>query len=266
MRALLVRPVEALGRAIIRPVEEVGRFLRVVVLGTVAIFRPPYRPRLVFKQFEFVGVQSLSIVCVTGGFTGAVYALQAAYGFGLFDAEVLTGSTVTISLARTLGPVFAALMITGRAGSSMAAEIGTMRVTEQVDALESMAVDPMEYLVAPRILAGVCMVPVAAAVFTAVGMLGAYLVGVNLLGINEGAFLYRIQWYADPPDFVWGLFKAGVFGYVMAVVGCYKGLYVRGGAEGVGKATTQAVVVASVSILILDYFLTDFLMSTGLWL
>ena len=265
MKAMIVRPVEALGRAIIEPIEELGRILNVMVLGTIAIFKPPLRLRLVFKQFEFVGVQSLSIVCVTGGFTGAVYALQAAYGFGLFHAEVLTGSTVTISLARTLGPVFAALMITGRAGSSMAAEIGTMRVTEQIDALESMAVDPMDYLVAPRILAGVVMVPVAAAVFTAVGMVGAYLVGVSLLEINEGAFLYRIQWYVDPPDFVWGLFKASVFGYVMSVVGCYKGLYVRGGAEGVGKATTQAVVMASVSILILDYFLTDALMSAGLW-
>ncbi len=265
MRALLIQPVEAIGRAVIRPVEDVGRLLRVMVLGTLAIFTPPYRVRLVFKQFEFVGVQSLSIVCVTGGFTGAVYALQAAYGFGLFDAEVLTGSTVTISLARTLGPVFAALMITGRAGSAMAAEIGTMRVTEQVDALESMAVDPIEYLVAPRILAGVVMVPMAAVVFTAVGMIGAWLVGVNLLEINQGAFLYRIQWYVDPPDFLWGLVKASIFGYVMSVVGCYKGLYVRGGAEGVGKATTQAVVVASVSILILDYFLTDILMSTGLW-
>ncbi|MCP4806048.1 MAG: ABC transporter permease [Proteobacteria bacterium] len=235
-------------------------------LGVWAALRPPYRIREVFRQFHFVGVQSLTIVCVTGGFTGAVYALQAAYGFGLFDAEVLTGSTVTLSLARTLGPVFAALMITGRAGSAMAAEIGTMRVTEQVDALEAMAVDPIEYLVAPRIVAGTLMVPMAAAIFTAVGMFGAYLVGVQLLEINEGAFLYRIEWYADPPDLIWGLVKAAVFGFVIAVVGCAKGLSVRGGAAGVGKATTRAVVIASVSILVLDYFMTDLFMSTGLWI
>ncbi len=263
---MIVRLVEGVGRGLIRPVEELGRYLRVTGLGVVASFRPPWRPRLVFKQLEFVGVQSLTIVVITGGFIGGVYALQAAYGFGLFNAEVLTGSTVTLSLTRTLGPVFAALMITARAGSSMAAEIGTMRVTEQIDALEAMAVDPIDYLVAPRLVAGVTMVPLAAAIFTAVGMAGCWLVGVKLLGIDEGAFLYRTWWYADPPDLVWGLAKASVFGFVLAAVGCTQGLYVRGGAEGVGRATTRAVVVASVTILILDYFLTDLLMSTGIWI
>jgi phospholipid/cholesterol/gamma-HCH transport system permease protein len=262
---MLVRAVEGLGRALISPVEELGRFLKVTGLGVVAIFRPPWRVRLVFRQLEFVGVQSLTIVVITGGFIGGVYALQAAYGFGLFNAEILTGSTVTLSLTRTLGPVFAALMITARAGSSMAAEIGTMRVTEQIDALEAMAVDPIDYLVAPRLIAGVTMVPVAAAIFTAVGMFGCWVVGVKLLGIDEGAFLYRTWWYADPPDLVWGLAKAAVFGFVLSAVGCTKGLYVRGGAEGVGRATTEAVVIASVAILILDYFLTDLLMSTGIW-
>ena len=256
--------IEAIGRPVMAFVEECGRVVRVTGLGVLRLLLPPYRLRLLVKQCEFVGLQSLSIVIVTGGFTGAVFAIQAAYGFGLFGAESLTGSTVTLSLVRSIGPVFAALMVTGRAGSAMAAEIGTMRVTEQIDALEAMAVDPIEYLVAPRIFAGTVMVPLLSAVFSMVGIVGAYFVGVEMLHINPGAFLDRIYWYCDPEDLLWGLAKSSVFGFVLTVVGCTKGLYVRGGAEGVGRATTEAVVFSSVSILVLDYFITQFLMSRGL--
>ena len=217
------------------------------------------------EQFEFVGVQTMSIILITGLFTGGVFSLQAEYGFSLFGARSLTGSTVTLALARSIGPVFAALMMTARAGSSMSAEIGTMKVTEQVDALEAMAVEPLEYLVAPRILASTVMAPVLSACFTLMGMIGTYLVCVKLLNINEGAFFERIYWYADPGDLLYGLLKSAVFGYVLAVVGCYKGLAVRGGAAGVGRATTESVVVSSVSILVLDYFLTAFFMRMG-WL
>ncbi len=255
---------EGIGRPVLQFVEECGRVVRVLLLGVFKLFLPPYRPRLVFKQCEFVGLQSLSIVIVTGGFTGGVFAIQAAYGFGLFGAESLTGSTVTLSLVRSIGPVFAALMVTGRAGSAMAAEIGSMKVTEQIDALEAMAVDPIEYLVCPRIVAGTLMVPLLSAVFSMVGIVGAWLVGVEMLNINAGALLDRIYWYCDPEDLVWGLVKASAFGFVLTVVGCAKGLYVKGGAEGVGRATTEAVVFSSVSILILDYFITQFLMSRGL--
>ncbi|MCB9759392.1 MAG: ABC transporter permease [Alphaproteobacteria bacterium] len=261
----MVQLVEQLGAWMIGRVEELGRFLRVMALGVMWIFRPPWRPREIMRQLEFVGVQSMSIIVITGAFTGGVFTLQAEYGFGLFGASSLTGSTVTLSLCRSIGPVFAALMMTARAGSSMAAEIGTMKVTEQIDALEAMAVEPLEYLVAPRILASTVMGPLLAACFTGVGVVGSYMVGVKLIGINEGAFLDRIYWYNDPEDLLWGLGKAAVFGFVLAVVGCYKGLYVRGGAAGVGRATTGAVVVSSVSILVLDYFLTDFLMRMG-WL
>lgn len=262
---MIVRVVEALGRLLLDRVESWGRFVFFLARALSWVFRPPWRLRLIMNQLEFVGVQSLSIIMVTGFFTGGVFALQAEYGFGLFGAQSLTGSTVTLALSRSIGPVFAALMVVARAGSAMAAEIGTMKVTEQIDALEAMAVDPVEYLVAPRLVAGTLMVPILSALFSAIGLVGTWLVCIKLLDINEGAFWERIYWYADPEDLLFGLAKASVFGLVLAAVGCYKGLNVRGGAAGVGQATTQAVVVSSVSILVLDYFLTDFLMSMG-WL
>lgn len=262
---MIVRWIERFGRYIQDFVESWGGFLFFLVRSVIWIFRPPWRLNLIMAQLEFVGVQSLSIIMVTGFFTGGVFALQAEYGFGLFGAQSLTGSTVLLALSRSIGPVFAALMVVARAGSAMAAEIGTMKVTEQIDALEAMAVDPLEYLVAPRLVGGTFMLPLLSALFTAVGLVGTWMVSVKLLLINEGAFWERIYWYADPEDLLFGLAKASVFGFVLAAVGCYKGLNVRGGAAGVGQATTQAVVVSSVSILVLDYFLTDFLMSMG-WL
>lgn len=257
--------VEELGAGILGAIESLGRYWDVALRGLAATFRPPLRWGLTWRQLEFVGGQSLSIVVVTGFFVGGVFALQAAYGFGLFGADTLTGSTVTISLGRSIGPVFCSLMVAGRAGSAMAAEIGTMRVTEQIDALEAMAVDPVEYLVSPRVVAGTVMLPVLSAIFTAVGMFGAYMVSVPYLGMNAGAWWARVRWYVDPEDLLWGMAKAAIFGFVLASVGCWKGMYVRGGAQGVGRATTEAVVVASVSILVLDYFFTDILMKLG-WL
>jgi phospholipid/cholesterol/gamma-HCH transport system permease protein len=253
--------IEGLGARMTRAVEEIGIFMRVCALGVAQIFLPPLRPRLTFKQMEFIGVQSLTIILITGAFTGAVFTLQAHYGFSILGAEGLTGSTVALSLTRELGPTLSALMITARAGSAIAAELGTMRVTEQIDALEAMAVDPYDYLVAPRVLAGTLMVPVMAMVFNGVGVLGSWVVGTRILNINQGAFIYRIEWYLDPDDVTLGLAKAAVFGFVLSVVGCYKGLAVTGGAAGVGRASTAAVVISSVSILIIDYFLTDWWMT-----
>lgn len=252
--------LERLGARVIDAVETSGRYAMVLFRGTRCLFRRPARLRLTFKQMEFVGNQSLSIVMITGLFTGGVFALQSNVAFSMFGAQGLTGSTVGLAITRELGPVLCALMVTGRAGSAMAAEIGTMRVTEQIDALEAMAVDPMSYLVAPRIVAGTLMLPVLTAIFDLIGMLGCYVVGTRVLHIPSGPFLGRIDWYVDPDDIWKGLIKAAVFGLILSVVGCTKGLYARGGAEGVGKATTQAVVVSSVAILISDYFLTAWLM------
>ena len=210
---------------------------------------------------EFVGVGSLFIVVLTGLFTGAVFALQGAGAFRMFNAESLVGSTVGLSLARELSPVLTGLMVTGRAGSGIATEIGTMRVTEQIDALYTMAVNPVQYLVVPRFIAGLIMVPILSGLFTLVGMVGCYVVGVVMLGIDEGVFIEKVKWFVEPADLASGLIKACVFGGILTMVGCYKGFYAAGGARGVGIATTQSVVASSVIILVSDYFLTAMMFS-----
>ncbi len=224
------------------------------------LVRPPWRWRLFFKQMEFIGVNSLFVVALTALFTGMVLTLQTYYAFRMFAAETLVGVTVALSMARELGPVITALMVTGRAGSAMAAEIGTMRITEQVDALTVMAINPVQYLVLPRIVAGVLMLPMLTALSVFIGVVGGYLVGVNLLGIHGGLFMNNIYEYVDFNDIYHGLFKAACFGLILALVGCYKGFYTRGGAESVGRATTQSMVLSSVLILTSNYVLTALMM------
>ncbi len=248
--------IEGIGSGVINAVEGVGRAATLFIQTLLWIPRPPWRLKNLFASMEFVGVGSLFIVLLTGLFTGAVFALQGAGAFKLFNAESLVGSTVGISLARELSPVLTGLMVTGRAGSGIATELGTMRVTEQIDALYTMAVNPVQYLVVPRFIAGLVMVPVLSALFTLIGMAGCYFVGVVLLNIDEGIFLSKTRWFVDPEDLTSGLIKACVFGGILTMVGCYKGFYASGGARGVGLATTQSVVVSSVAILIADYFLT----------
>ncbi|GAB4249012.1 MULTISPECIES: MlaE family ABC transporter permease [Deferrisoma] len=248
--------LEWFGRLVVSRIEEVGRnFLFLMEAGRAAV-TPPLRLRQTFRQMEFVGVRSVSVVVLTGTFTGMVLALQAYYGFRKFGAEGLVGTTVALSMARELGPVLTSLMVTARAGSAIAAELGTMRVTEQIDALVVMAVDPIRYLVVPRILAGLLMVPVLCIVSDFVGVVGGYFVGVKLLGINSGVYVENTVKYVELADVLNGLVKAACFGFILAVVGCYKGFHATGGAQGVGRATTEAVVLASVLILISDYFLT----------
>jgi phospholipid/cholesterol/gamma-HCH transport system permease protein len=220
-------------------------------------FRRPFKLNYIFKQMEFVGVNSIMVVIITGTFTGMVLALQSYYGFRKFGAEGLVGTTVALSMTRELGPVLTSLMVTGRAGSAMAAELGSMRVTEQIDALTVMALNPIKYLVVPRVIASFLMFPVLTSISNFVGIIGGYLVGVKLLGINEGAFINKIIKYLDLEDIYNGLIKAAVFGIIMSVISCYKGFYTSGGAEGVGKSTTEAVVMSSVTILVTDYVLTS---------
>ena len=250
------RVVESIGQAAIDTIEGLGRAGMLCVETCIWAVRPPYRPRLLLQSMEFVGVGSLFIVMLTGVFTGAVFSLQGASAFRAFNAESLVGSSVGISLARELSPVLTGLMVTGRAGSGIATELGTMRVTEQIDALYTMAVNPVQYLVVPRVLAGLIMVPLLSALFTFIGMVGSYVIAVLLLGIDEGIFLEKTRWIVDPEDLTSGLIKACVFGGILTMVGCYKGFYATGGARGVGIATTQSVVASSVIILIADYFLT----------
>jgi phospholipid/cholesterol/gamma-HCH transport system permease protein len=249
-------PFEQVGTGVIAFFSEVGE---VAMLGARAVawgLRPPYRARLLMLQAEYIGVGSLFIILLTGVFTGLVFALQSSFAFAKFNAQSLVGATVVISLCRELGPVLTGLMVTGRAGSAIATELGTMRVTEQIDALETMAVSPIQYLVVPRVLALVLVMPMLTMLFNYVGFLGAFVVSVFQQGIDQGTFMGRIHRLAEISDLLGGLFKSAVFGGVIGVVGCYKGMNASGGSRGVGLAATSTVVTCSVSILVIDYFLT----------
>ena len=257
--SLLLAPLHWLGGLVLGFLTGLGGMTRMLVQAVLVAFVPPIRLGLWFKQMDFIGAGSVIIIAITGFFTGAVFTLQSNLAFALFGAQGLTGATVALSLTRELSPVLTGLMVTGRVGSSIAAEIGTMRVTEQVDALEVMAVNPVQYLVTPRVVASVLMLPLLAMTYTTTGMIGSWLVGVKYLGIDENVFWSRVFSYVDPDDIINGLIKAACFGLIIAVVGCYLGFQTRGGAEGVGRATTRAVVIASVSVLISDYFITSLL-------
>jgi phospholipid/cholesterol/gamma-HCH transport system permease protein len=253
---LLSASLDYIGRTVMHYVEEMGRMMILFFSILFWMMRPPLKARNIFKQMEFVGVKSIFVVVLTGLFTGMVMTLQGYHGLRLFSAETMVGSTVALGMTRELGPVLTSLMVTARAGSAMAAELGSMRVTEQIDALYVMAANPIKHLIVPRVIAGVLMVPLLTVVSNFVGIAGSYFVGVNLLNINEGDFINNIYKMLELNDIYSGLVKAAFFGLILSVVGCYKGFNTTGGAEGVGRATTQAVVVSSITILVSDYFLT----------
>lgn len=219
----------------------------------------PPRWDLFLHQTERIGVRSLPVILLSSAFIGMVFALETFYALRKFGAESMVGVSLALAMARELGPVFTVVMLTARAGSAMAAEIGTMRVTEQIDALEAMAINPIGYLVVPRVLASTLVAPLLTGISDFIGVLGGYGVGVWLLGINAGAFISNIERYVETTDLYYGLLKAAVFGVLMALICCYKGYTVRGGAEGVGRATTESVVFSAVMILIADYVLTALL-------
>lgn len=252
----MLKLFECIGHLVVTSIEGLGQIMLFFLSAVTWMIRPPFRVKNIFKQMEFVGVNSLFVVILTGTFTGMVLALQTYHGFRLFSAESLVGATVALSMTRELGPVLTALMVTGRAGSAMAAELGTMRVTEQIDALYTMATNPIQYLVVPRLIAGILMVPILTTISDFVGIVGGYFVGVELLDINSGIYMKKMLDIVELDDIFNGLVKAACFGLILSLIGCYKGFSTRGGAEGVGKSTTEAVVLSSVSILISDYFLT----------
>jgi len=255
-----VKFFEAIGRTILRMLEEFGHAFQ--MLGRVFgwTFRPPYDLPELFRQMVRVGVDSVPVVFVTTLFTGAVLALQTVQGFQRFHAESLVGSVVALSLTRELSPVLSGLMVTGRVGSSMAAELGSMRVTEQIDALTSLGTEPVQYLMVPRIVASIMMLPLLVIMGDAVGIAGGYLVAVNLLGVNPVRYLENtFQFLHIQEDIVSGLIKAAAFGLIFSLIACVRGYYTTGGAEGVGRSTTRAVVSGSLAILIADFFLTKLL-------
>jgi len=221
---------------------------------------PPYKVRRILKRIHFVGVKSGLVILLTATFTGMVLGLQGYYTLRKFGSEALLGPAVALSLIRELGPVLSALMVTGRAGSAIAAEIGIMRITEQIDALSAMALNPMKFLVVPQLVAGLVAVPLLTAIFDVVGIYGGYLVGVELLGLSSGTYLGEMRTAVEMKDINGGFVKSVVFGVLVTWVCSYKGYYTGYGAEGVSKATTEAVVLSSVLVLVADYVLTSFLL------
>ncbi len=222
-------------------------------------FSSPFYLKNVLKQMEVIGVNSVPVVMTTAISTGMVLALQSYTGFKRFGAESLIGAVVSLSMTRELGPVLTGLMVAGRAGASMAAELGTMKVTEQIDALTTLATNPMKYLVVPRFVASTVMMFFLTVLGMMIGVTGGYFVGVKVLGTNPTTYYNQSINNTEVTDIWYGLVKALVFGAVVGLIGCYKGFTTEGGAEGVGKATTGAVVISCMLILILDYFLSALL-------
>lgn len=255
-----MRLFEVLGGLVLRVLEQIGRFFQ--MLGRTAVWaaRPPYDVPELLRQMVRVGFDSIPVVFLTTLFTGMVMALQTYNGFERFHAQGWVGSVVALSLTRELSPVLTALMVTGRVGSAMAAELGTMRVTEQIDALTSLATEPVQYLIVPRVAASVAMMPLLVLMGDAVGMYGGYLVAVQLLDANPVTYVDNsFKYLTVHDDILSGLIKAAVFGLVFSLVACVRGYDTRGGAEGVGRSTTQAVVSGSLTVLLTDFFLTKLL-------
>ncbi len=256
-----MNPLAPVGRATLSLFEAIGRLLLFAALGLSHCVRPPFYPRLIWRQMIEIGFYSLPVVGLTAIFTGMVLALQSYTGFARFSAESAIPSVVVVSITRELGPVLASLMVAGRIGAAMAAEIGTMRVTEQVDALTTLSTNPYKYLVAPRLIAGVTMLPILVIVADTIGVLGGYLIATFKLGFNPELYISNTINFLQVIDVVSGLVKAAVFGFLIALMGCYHGYYSKRGAQGVGAATTNAVASAMALILIFNYVITELFFS-----
>ncbi|MBI3706840.1 MAG: ABC transporter permease [Proteobacteria bacterium] len=252
----------AIGRVFIAFLQATGRIALFTAVSLSHCVRPPWYPQLIARQMLDIGYFSLPVVGLTALFTGMVLALQSYTGFARFSAEGSVATVVVLSVTRELGPVIAGLMVAGRIGASMAAEIGTMRVTEQIDALTTLSTNPFKYLIAPRLLAGFTMLPLLVIVADIIGVFGGYLVGVHKLNFNPAAYLKRTFDYLEFVDVFSGLVKAAAFGFLISLMGCYHGYHSEGGAQGVGRATTDAVVSASILILIFNYGITEIFFAT----
>lgn len=251
-----MNPLAAIGRIFLGFLRHTGQ-LTLFTLQTLShCVRPPFFFRHIGRQMVEIGYFSLPVVGLTAIFTGMVLALQSHTGFARFSAEGAVATVVVISITRELGPVLASLMVAGRIGAAIAAEIGTMRVTEQVDALTTLSTNPFKFLVAPRVIAGILMLPCLVLVADIIGVFGGFLIGAYKLGYNPATYLHNTWEYLKPLDVISGLVKAAVFGFIITLMGCYHGYHSKGGAQGVGQATTNAVVSASILILTFNYILT----------
>jgi phospholipid/cholesterol/gamma-HCH transport system permease protein len=250
-----LRPFEIIGGRVLTLLEVLGRFASFLGAAGYTLITPPIKLRAFVDRIHFIGYKSLLIIVLTGAFTGMVLGLQLFLTLTRFGSEAFLGPALALALIRELGPVLAALMVTGRAGSALTAEIGIMRITEQIDAMTVMALSPFRYLVTPAILAGLVTFPMMTAIFDVMGIFGGYLVSVELLGLSAGTYFGEIRTFVKIDDIMMGFWKSVLFGVVVTWVSTYKGYHVGHGAEGVARATTQAVVLASVLILVWDYFL-----------
>ncbi len=236
--------------------EEIGKATLLTLWAIFFLFKNPPRLKHFIKQLAYLGAETTPVVLITSLFSGGVIALQTYGTFSKFNAEFLIGAVVALSIGRELGPVLTALMVVARVGSAMTAQIGTMRITEQIDALEVMGIDPRSYLITPRIVAGTLGVPMLTVLSNIAGILGGWFVAVKLFGVNEYLFWEKMKDLTELHDFLGGLYKATFFGFIITAVSCYFGFYTKGGTEGVGRATTNSVVASSMLVLISDYFLT----------
>ena len=244
------------GRSVLSLCQALGALVSFMLSALANIITPPFFARLTARQFMQIGYYSLPVVGLTALFTGMVLALQSYTGFSRFQAEGAVATVVVLSITRELGPVLAGLMVAGRVGAAIAAEIGTMRVTEQIDALRTLSTNPIKYLVVPRVIAGTICLPLLVLVADSIGVMGGYLIGVYTLNFNSAAYLKRTFEYMETMDVVSGLVKAAAFGFIITLMGCYHGYRSGRGAQGVGLATTNAVVSASIMILIFNYLIT----------
>jgi phospholipid/cholesterol/gamma-HCH transport system permease protein len=253
----MITLVAAIGSFTLNQVAEMGRMFIFLLSAMFLIVRPPPKLNLVVYHIKTIGVDSLSVVVLSGFFTGMVMGFQGYYSLRQFNAESWLGSAAALGLVRELGPVLSAFMVTGRTGSAMAAELGTMRATEQIDALYSMAINPVKYLVSPRLAASLIAMPLLTAIFDVVGIYGAYLIGVGLLGVSSGSYFSGMESSVVFKDVFSGFMKSVSFGLIITWVCCYKGFHAPPRATGVSQATTESVVLSFVLILVWDYFLTS---------
>ena len=249
----------SIGRATLTVLAHIGRLAQFTGQALAGVVSPPIYTRLILSQMVRIGYFSLPVVGLTAFFTGGVLALQIYIGGSRFNAESLVSSIVALGITRELGPVLAGLMVAGRVSAAIAAELGTMRVTEQIDALVTLSTNPFKYLVGPRIIAAVIALPLLVVVADTIGIMGGYIVGTRSLGFNSAAYLKNTVDFLEPHDVTSGLIKSAVFGFIIALMGCYHGFNSKGGAQGVGRATTNAVVSASILILAANYLMTSLL-------
>lgn len=250
---------EALGANILSNLKGLGQICRFALRSLYWTFQRPFRFKLLFEQLYFIGNKSCFIIALAGAFTGMVMAYQTYFGFQLISVDSLVGPVVALSLAKELAPVMSGLIVAGRAGAAMAAQIGTMKVTEQVDALEVMGINSIQYLAVPRIIGCTLALPMLSALFLLIGNIGSWFIGTKALEIDEVTYLSKIGEFMFVADIWQGLIKAVFFGFIVSLIGTYFGFQASKGAEGVGKGTNLAVVWGMISVLVLDYFLTSFL-------